>query len=796
MGHVRPSRVVYTRIGNQESWAGWTIAGFTPDVGAEVLNGCKMLQGRNSNAAKMMYDRVNSNLENKNTSTDESAKIVYEFFCEYNESVNSGFAFTKIEFGAMDESDSPGMHSTSILFPNTKNWEIIKTPQKILMIDKECFDDCELNLSQLDAARGRNEFAKESLHTIFESKEYEYTDDFSIVDAVSELFKNKKVYTDLIMCVYWNLTYKSSSSIFIETDNDLLWCIKLFLVIFCSVIYSYRTKLSFRTYDFEDANNQPTIVFCKKAPLGSRFFDIKTGTNNILTDATIRKLNKQAFVYYPNNFDTRNADNYFDMLDLKLTKFGNRNSRNIADLEAASMLVQDDLTDVSLQTNRDLLMRLITFCNLPISNLEIDMHIAMILETVMERKITVNEDIRKHIENKLGTTSCEELIEIGIKWHSQAILSNGSREKSFAILKAIREEDKNYVKTVNCILTEKNGSDFIDDFFAEIIGPEYVTCSQTILSFADETRQFGCFPKTKQFIAQKCVKLGRTICNQFYETNESLIDSMDSFRAILAETFDGEHEFINNIWENVKVGFWTRFKITMYSFDNISSYRYMACSDPRRYNSEVVKKCNFLLSISDTFKIAEKQNPNTVRALKNKLNESKISSSEKKHLIREFQKYCLSYCDKSKNFDFWFVLSELNDQRQCDFLFKNGISFFKNEDLYISSIEESEELNKIEKLDAFIDSLEEYWNYFELPIVSSILDISKDYERKLKKQAKEKSKEQNKKKIREHKSTVVDIWSKSADLQMEVPVETDTKNVRSNKIGNAFTAVKKRILGK
>ena len=127
MGHVRPSRVVYTRIGNQESWAGWTIAGFTPDVGAEVLNGCKMLQGRNSNAAKMMYDRVNSNLENKNTSTDESAKIVYEFFCEYNESVNSGFSFTKIEFGAMDESDSPGMHSTSILFPNTKNWEIIKT---------------------------------------------------------------------------------------------------------------------------------------------------------------------------------------------------------------------------------------------------------------------------------------------------------------------------------------------------------------------------------------------------------------------------------------------------------------------------------------------------------------------------------------------------------------------------------------------------------------------------------------------------------------------------------------------
>ena len=105
-------------------------------------------------------------------------------------------------------------------------------------------------------------------------------------------------------------------------------------------------------------------------------------------------------------------------------------------------------------------------------------------------------------------------------------------------------------------------------------------------------------------------------------------------------------------------------------------------------------------------------------------------------------------------------------------------------------------MNKIEKLDAFIDSLEEYWNYCELPIVSSILDISKDYERKLKKQAKEKSKEQNKKKIREHKSTVVDIWSKSADLQMEVPVETDTKNVRSNKIRNAFTAVKKRILGK
>lgn len=790
MGRVRPSRVVYTRIGNQESWAGWTIAGYTPDAGSDVLNGCKMLQGRNSNAAKMMYDRINPNTERNDIKADESAKVVYEFFGEYNDSINCGFSFTKIKFGVMDESDSPGMYSTSIVCPNTDNWDIVRNPQKLLRIDRSCFSDCELNRSQLEAARGRNDFSKDSLHTSFIPKEYEY-DDFSIEEAVSEIFSNKKIYTDLIMCVYWNLTYKSSSSIYIQIDNDLDKCIKLFLIVFNSVIYSYRTKLSFRTYDFEDATNQPTIVFCREIPYGARLFDIKTGTNNILTEATTRKLNKQSFVYYPSNLGSKNVEKYFDLLDEKLNIFGNRNSHNIADLEAASMLVQDELNDVSLQTNRDLLMRLLTFCNLPISNQEMDMHIAMILETILERNIPVNEDICKHIEKKLALSTCEKLADVGIKWHAQSILANNTKEKSFETLKGIRENDKNYVKIIKYILTQENGKEFVDEFYSTVIGPEYIVSSQTILKFSDETKLFGDFPKTKQFIAEKCVELGKVICVDFYNTNESLIDNMESFMALVAEVFNGDYKYVNPILEKVKVFFWTELSISKYAFDNIPSYKYMVCSDPRKYNSEVVRKCNFLLSISETFKMAEKQNVNTVRAFRNKLKEYRISASDGKSLILQFQKYCLTNCNKSYSFDFWFVLSELNTRTQCEFLFKNRIPFFVDEELYKRSIEVSEELNRIEKIDSFIAALEEYLDYSDSKIVSMILDITKDYKRKLKKLADKKRKDPNVK-----RSNLIDIWSQSKNSDSRTHMQTDDEQANSGKIVNAISAVKKRILGK
>ena len=40
MNTLKPYKVVFTRIGNQESWAGWRIAGYTENTPADILSQC------------------------------------------------------------------------------------------------------------------------------------------------------------------------------------------------------------------------------------------------------------------------------------------------------------------------------------------------------------------------------------------------------------------------------------------------------------------------------------------------------------------------------------------------------------------------------------------------------------------------------------------------------------------------------------------------------------------------------------------------------------------------------------
>lgn len=732
MGFIKPYKVIYTRIGAQESWSGWKVAGYTEGTTNDILYNCTKLQGKNSSKSKDMFDLYSKGVE--------EAREVYEFFCDFASSENNGFSFTKIKYGA-DDGGRTGMQSCSISTPYSSNEDILRHPEKLLLIDKKAFDDCKLDMDPILRASGKNTISLDEIQTKFELIEYAYSEDFDIVRCVEEYFGSDKIFCDLIKCVYWNLTFNSSSSIFIETQGDLYKDICVFLVLFNSILYSYRSKLSFRTFDFQDANNQPTIVFCKKIPNGVKYFDIKTGVNNILTDSILLKLKRESMEYYPKNFRNPSASNYFDLLEKTMEEFGSKNSTEISLLETAFTLVQAQMDSDVQQSDKDIKRKIITFCQLPYNNEKIDKSIAQLLDLVINGRIELNDDIRKYIDKKLSTTKCEELIEIGNQYRALSLL-NEPKDKAFARLYSIKEDDKNFPKILEFILLETQGKSFIDEFYGEYYGPKYIDTQKKLLVFYKETKNIAYKYKINVFLQNTFIKLGKGIIDNFYSNNCSILEDMETFNQFLSATLSNNYSCIDTVKYTTREYFWECFELKKYNYVLKANYELMKCSDPRKYSGEILKKSSLVSKLNDIFTTVKKSNANTVRAFKNEIQDYKAEQSSKQEIIDIFKEHCLACCDKTANIDFWIALAELDEDTKFDFLF-NSVDMFMDEDCFEEALLESNDLQKRYKLSTLSSELRSYYlNENKTKIVSKIYSLLSDYESVIRNKTRKRRKEE------------------------------------------------------
>ncbi len=733
MEYLKPYKVVFTRIGDQESWAGWRVAGYTENAPSDILAQCGKLQAKNADKAKFMYDKYHSE-------HIEEARKVYEF-----ESLDDkAFSFTRQIFGDSDFGGRTGMVASSICFPIAENEEVLRHPQLLLSIDKNCFDECQLDTELLNKAAGKANYGLSEVQTTFAPKEYHCKNDFEIQAAITGFFGNKKIYEDFIKCVYWNLTFKSATSIFIKSEDTLEDNIRIFLVAINSIIYPYRTKLSFRTFDFEDPTNQTTIIFSKTIPYGARFFDIHTGKNNILTDSVINKLHKQFMEYYPTNVGTVIADKYFDLLDKTLFEFGNKNSTEIPLLETAFAIMQEELEGEVNQSDKEIIKKIITFCNLPYSNDKIDSYIASLLDAVIIGGIVLNDDIKNHIDKKLKNTKYPELIDVGNQYRARNLLSE-EKSSAFKRLYKIKTEDVNYNKILEYISLESKGKVFIDEFYGKCYGPAVVSNMDTLIKFAREVQNISFKDQIDKFIKDRCFKYGESLVAQFFDTKQSIVAGMDQYEKNLKQIYPVSSDVVSAIIKRTCYAFWEKFDFVFFSMNSISSYQRMRFSDMRGFPRQT-SKCGLVYNLIEMIsRTVEKPNPKTVRSFNNKIEESSLlDDKSRKHLIQQFRKYCLENCDKNHYMDFWLALGDLDVRSRFDYFFDNNIRILTSPNKFDHYIEDSEQLSKITYLEKYRDGLDAYRKLNDSRDVAEIFDIVKQYESEIKKALKYEKKKEKK----------------------------------------------------
>ena len=795
MNTLKPYKVVFTRIGNQESWAGWRIAGYTENTPADILSQCGKCQAKNADNAKFMYAKYHSE-------HIDAAKEVYEFFCDFAGQEGKAFTFTRQIFGDSDSGGRTNMVASSICVPVLENKEVLKNPQLLLTIDRTSFDDCKLDSELLSRAAGKTNYGLSEVQTVFPIKEYKCDNSFDIDSAIIEVFGNKKYYEDFVKCIYWNLTFKSASSIFIKSQKSLEENIKIFLIAINSIVYSYRTKISFRTFDFEDPTNQPTIVFCDFIPSGVRFFDIKTGKNNILTESVNNKLHRQFMEYYPSNVESEKANQYFDLLDQTLVEFGNRNATEVPLLETAFAIIQSELEDSVDQSDKEIIRKIITFCNLPYSNDKIDSYIASLLDAVIIGDITLNDDIKNHIDKKLKNTKCPELIDVGNQYRARNLLRE-EKATAFKRLLKIKKEDSNFDKILEYIALEPKGKAFIDEFFGKCYGPDAVNDMDDLIAFSKEVQHLSHRILIDEFIEEKCYRYGELFVNQFFDTKLSLVEDMEQYEKDLKTIYPNNNGAVSALIKAMCYGFWDKFDFYLFSMDNMPSYQKMNFSDMRGFPRQT-SKCGLANKLNEIFKTAEKQNPNTVRAFRNKINEtSLLDDKSRKHLIHHFRKYCLDNCDKRHYIDFWLALGDLDTRSRFEFFFENGVRILTSPDRFDHYIEDSEQLANLVYLEKYREGLDEYRKTNDSIDVAEIFDIVKQYEsevRKVKKAEKKQEKKQEKKHL-EHtalKSKHEPKTSKHEDTFTKESVDfvtgssTDKDEKKGKKAFNPFGLFKRK----
>ncbi len=775
MGTIKPMRVIYTRIGEQESWSGWNVAGFTPDATPEVTGSCTSRQGKNSSSAKFMYDLLHPAKGESN----ESAKEVYEFFCTTNPAKSNIFSFTKATFGFLDALGRPQMKAYSVVMAEPANHLPPSCLPNLLTIDKRCFDDFALNLPLLESAKGKSVNLSE-VQTQLESKEYTCGEDFLTEEMVGKLFGSRAVYEDFIRCVYWNLSFNSSSSVFVQTDGELDTCINLFLTAFFSVIYPYRTAMSFRTFDFQDSGNQPTLVFCRQIPEGVRYFDTQTGENNILNDKIKRKINRKAFTYYPEHLGEPSAENFFAVLDSKMNSMGRRFSTEIRDLETATTLVTDELDDNVSMSETELLKKIISYCDMPTDD-TIDAKIALLIEQVLDENIMLNEDIRRHINNRMSATSSDELIRAGNILTVTTLLSL-PQEDAICQLGELYESSTQYKDIVSVLMQKENGADLVDAFYASL-AEECPAEMAKVLIILSKILIAGKLPKAMKAIKDKCLEIGISINKRFMQQKTSIVKDMEDYEKFLSVTIPRGDER-ESMLKAVKSDFWKRFSATNFTYDNQATYRYMSCSNPRQFPKEVFAKSNFYNSLFEVFKTSEKMNPNTVRSFANKLRDAEksgiIEPDDKQHLVKEMQHYCVDFCDTTKGLDFWIELSKLRGQRQwLPFLFHTGIAMFSDRDLYRRGLEESDNMEDYNFLDAYLRSLEDYALINDSSNVRTTLELTREFK-------KQKGGKPAKKHVpSSRKTSEIDIMSYSNEHKRQHHIHEETKS------SNPISGIKK-----
>lgn len=721
-------KCTYLRVADNEAWSGWKITGKSSDLPIDAQESFFKYQSNNSNplAVNNLYD---------------AAPIVWELICD-----GKYIFYSKLTYGFMDMARKPRetMRADSYivslienpnlsddiatLFTNTDDGFVNRTKIETIYPNKVANNEPTDVLPESDIVT-----AFESV--LLTSDEIDYN------AMLLKYFNNKNILTDLIKCIYWVLTDSSAITlnlIYKGSNDDKKNIIYLLIN---SLPICMRSQISFRTLSIPEA--MPTkLVFLETVDSKERYFDISTGANNIITEFKLAsRLEKYDFITYPLNIGNKaDINEYFSKLDKCMSEFGVSGSLDLNLIKIAHEIVLDEMKEEHTEiTNSELLKKLQTFLMLPLNNEKIDWYISKFLETILERKIELNESQQERLQAKLKVTNSEVLQNIGYSFNAIMMIKSNNRKKEFAYLYSLLNNAELFNCMINKILAENGGAQFVDEFYGDYYGDIAVKESKQLDKFFVDTRRFPIHARIDDFVARKCEEFGRTLIQKYYRHEVKLSVEIPRYTNYLVQRLPQRNLLVNEIFNKTKLYFWDMFDICKFEYKEKDNY----LAVPYRTNH----KCaivNELIAQFDNLKYQKESTINNIVKIVTR-KENNLNVSERKHIFSEVQKECLNQVSKNKNLDFWFSAAVLIESEAVTFIVDNDITVFTDVDLLNLNLYKSRLLSEEKNVDVLLRLLDLYMEQNnDVSLASAISKELRSFVKESKKREKSQKREQEK----------------------------------------------------
>lgn len=713
-------KLTLARIGVQEKWAGWQIAGKTNDTPQSAIDSFTKSQS----AKGVVGTALRKPLD------------VYEGLEHAG-----NYIISRTKFGLLDGLGRPCSRSDGLVFPLADNPDMYSNVKALLS-----FDFCNFDNMVLKDLYDENGQLKptinnlDSIKTIYKD-EIIFTKNYNLLELVEKYFKgNKDQMFSFVRCIFW--TVSTPLPLYIITEMNYEELFELVFIAFSVLPYSLRSKLSFRSYNVPKLD-PANIIFSATPVKNSKEYNWQTGKDNIFDTGMSNMFNNYTFInYISEHLLLGDIDDYFIKLNKQMKEFGDSNSDDYSFINVAHTILLEKERENYDDISDDLIKeRLNTFLSIQNNNQQIDDYIASYLEQIIKKNIKINDSLQKKLRIKLEKTNSKKLQDVGYSYKAKLMVDSSTRDEEFSELYSIIENTDFYNDIIKKISQENGGDDFLDEYYGDYYGPKTVHDLNAVKKFYRDTQSLNKRNIIDSFIKETINRFGFEIVNEYYKNNIDIISKLKEFYTDASSICD--NSFANKMLNEIRLYYWDNFNISDFKYGDKDIYSYL------EYRSHGM--CELISKLIAIFTNIKSQNISTVNSFskliknyfENTQDSQKKNIENKIYLTEQFKKQCLYLCNRKRNLDFWSAVAMLNPDSCISFIVSNRIYVFITPDYFYDELNKSEYFDIPQNRVVFIELIRRYIDsHSDVQSAEDMLDVLRDY---TKEQSKYEKKEKHEK---------------------------------------------------
>ncbi len=457
----------FTRVDTGNLSAGWQVVNTSADIMQSMVSFFE--NNEKSNDVSVTKQNV-----------DGSPLKVTKIICD-----GKNIGLTQVQYGLSDNSGRARFFSHGYVASDP--YEVLKNPENILNISDDNFHFS----------------VEETQHMPMELSYVQSLSEKSIMDKYS---LDRDSCVKFIKCALFPLFSSTQTTVFIRTDGTREMAMDLLYIIYHSLPYSLRPRVTASTYAKPTGTNS-MYVFTDDIPNVGNHVDPMTGDNNILGEAYEKRLERFPFaLYYAEHIpqSIENHDKYYTAFEEVLKDMGDIHINKMESLRLAFMtLAGAKITDNGIGG------LLYDWLSLSVpANESVINRIEKFVRTATIRGIDLSDNVMKLLQDRIKESNSEILYKAYINYVAHSYIKAG--KNAFKKLNECRRNKTLYRDLCLALRQSADGESLLNAYYianAQQLVELRVCSYSDMINLVSECHYINDVQKVRNIFCDKCKQI-------------------------------------------------------------------------------------------------------------------------------------------------------------------------------------------------------------------------------------------------------------------------------------------------